>query len=183
MQAYNRCTPIQLSCPYFPSPTALLLPFGTTVLPPIVFTAGTQPVSALGLSIDYDELCLSYSAHAFSVPASYNKGFTFNPTDTDGELDISIVDFSPPYAIFETGTILTITFNIICTPAAGQPSRIAPVLFSTSPNASFGGPAADDVPGQVDSGSVLIMAAPTPTPSSTPTLTSTPSAGPGPTRR
>ena len=144
-----------------------------TVEVPVTFTAGVADVSAILFSIDFDEQCLDFvlDASRFNVPPAFVAGLSYNATDTDGEIDITLVDYAPPLSAVPSGLLLTLTFDIRC---KSQPSmRLAPLNFSMQPTASYGGTQGQDVPGWLQPGVIMIMPPPTPeTP--TPTTTATP---------
>lgn len=151
---------------------------------PVVFTPNGSNISAMSFSVDFDETWLTFDATdgngdgvpdaiALNAPSGFQGSVTYDPNDTDGELDFFIADLFPPLAAVPDGQIATITFNV------GNPSSTteAGVNFSSAPSASFGDAGGVDVPGSADNGSVLInVSAPptvTPTPTTTPPVSST----------
>lgn len=176
-----------LAGPSLTIPDAIPVSVGTaTVAVPVLFNNGATPLSSIGFSIDYDATCLAFSsadldgngipdAAQFDLPAAFTPSVSFDAADADGELDISVIDYSVPLAILPSSTIMTLTFSVNCTPAPGSPDLVVPVLFSTAPSASFGNIDGQSMSGNTHSGSVRIVSPATPTPSSTPspTLTST----------
>ncbi|MEM7111120.1 MAG: hypothetical protein AAF614_01720 [Chloroflexota bacterium] len=164
---------------------------GQLVQVPVVFTNGGQAVVSTAFSIDFDESCLALDAGdengdgvpdgmQFHTPPAFQTLASFDASDTDGELDITIVDFSPPFATLDDQTLLTLEFDIICDPGLGE-MRNAAVGFSTLPRPSFGDPNGQDVPGSSQNGMVIVMGSATPTPTPSPTLTATPTPTPSPT--
>ncbi len=187
-----------------PTPNPALMPrliVGSVVVPPettsvaipIEFVSGGAAVSALLFSIDFDEQCLSFApdAYVFNVPPAFVAGLGYDPSDTDGEIDVTVGDFAPPLATLGDTTLVTLTFDITCAPLPGQDVRFLALDFSSHPVASFGDPAGQDVAGWVQPGAVVlesqpgIYQTPTPTlrPGETPSATPTPtaSATPSPT--
>ncbi len=156
----------------------------------VSFHANNADVTAIGFSLDIDPACLSFSnadldndqltdAVQFHTPGSFIASHSYDAADADGELDLTVIDFSSPYAQIPNGPLVTITFGAICTPPPGG-FTITPILFSLSPTASFGSSLAQNVAGATDNGSVQINSAipATGTPTQTPTATKTPTARP-----
>ena len=174
-----------LNGPSLTIPDAIPAPAGaTSVAVPVLLNNGASLLSSVGFSIDYDETCLTFSpadlngdslpdAVQINLPAAFTPSIGYNPADTDGELDISVIDYSLPLAILPTSTVMTVTFGINCAPPPASPELLVPVLFSTAPSASFGNTSGQNISGSTDSGSVKLISPATPTPSSTPTPTST----------
>ncbi len=137
---------------------------GSTVTLPVNFTANGNSVSTIIFSVDFDESLLSFDpsdnnfdtipdAITFNVsPFVFSVGVSYDPADTDGELDFSISDISPPLTALADGVLLTITLN------TGEPAGLseAAVNFSQDPVASFGNTAGQSITGIANNGSVLI---------------------------
>lgn len=177
-----------LGVPELVVPDNIAVAQGQNVQVTVSFNANNADVTATGFSLDIDPACLSFSntdadnnyipdAVQFHTPASFSPSASYNMADTDGELDLTIIDFNPPYAQIPNGPLVTITFGTVCTPPPGSFS-VTPALFSLSPTASFGNSLAQNVTGSTDSGSVRINssvpATSTPTNTSTNTPTNTP---------
>lgn len=166
---------------------------GGTVVMPVTFDPAGKQVSAAAFSVDYDQECLVfdptdangdglpdavvvYTSPAFIVWAFFNSG------DTDGEIDIALVDLMPPMAVLPAGTLAEITLEVTCAPEPPETQREAAVLFSLDPLPSYGDPIGKSLPpGAAQDGSVLIdasMPTPTPTQTSPETPTQTPSITP-----
>lgn len=153
---------------------------------PITFTSNGQDISAMAFSVDYDENWLTFDdsdsngdgipdAFTLNLPAGFLSSVSFDGSDTDGELDIAIFNFSPSPPSLPDGTLASITL------AAGNPSSTteAAVAFSSAPAASFSDTNSQSVSGTTDDGSVLInISTPTPTASPTSPPTATPTATP-----
>lgn len=136
----------------------------STVAVPVNYIAGGNTISSLLFSVDYDESWLALDptdsdgdgipdSIVFNVPPAFAVSVTFDPNDTDGELDIFIADVFPPLAGLPPGTIVSITLE------TGNPalSQEAPVGFSNDPPPSFGSSTGQSIPGTTDDGSVLIQ--------------------------
>ena len=174
---------------------------------PVNFTGNGHSITFIVLSVDFDQTCLAFDptdgdqdgtpdAVTFNVPSAFDASVAFDGGDTDGELDLFIVDLSLPLASLPDGALAAIAFTATCQPDPGA-SIIASVSFSNDPSASFVNTDGQSVPGTTDDGSVLITAPPTatltptvtatgmatatPTVTSTATATSTPAATPTPT--
>ena len=142
----------------------------STVDVPVEFNSGGAGIAAIVFSVDYDESCLGFDptdsdfdgipdAIAFELaglPDPPALSVFFDASDTDGELDFAIVDFTVPLTPIPDGTLVTVTFDTLCTPAVGT-SLIAPVEFSDDPEASFGGTGGQSVDGTTSDGSVEIF--------------------------
>jgi hypothetical protein len=128
---------------------------------PVVFKDG-QNIDTTVFSIDFDELCLSFDpgmtdAVTFNLPSDFITTWTYDGTDTDGEIDISIYDQIPPRTAIPNGTIVRIKLTIksACMPAPGSVNN-ARVGFSSDPMASFGS-IGQSIPGYASDGFVRIL--------------------------
>ena len=150
-------TPTFTPTPPAPGPV-LSIPVGVPAVPggsvtvPIHFTSNGHSIASVVFSVDYDQTWLAYSSTTFNLPADFVANVTHDPADSDGELDIVIVDFFPPLASVPDGVVASITFD------AGSPAEPtdAFVGFSQDPAASFGSTAGQSVPGTTEDGSVRI---------------------------
>ena len=161
------------------------------VVVPLLFTAGGATVASMAFSLDIDLACLQfdpldadndYLPDAVQInpalPVDYSVGVNYSAADTDGEIDVTVIDYAPPFPPIPDGTLMEITFSVVCNTAPGT-SIVSPVLFSQNPPVSYGAPSGQDVLGTSESGSVLVAV---PMPSTvTPTATSTSTSTPTPT--
>lgn len=120
----------------------------STGVAPINLTTNGHPVTAITFSIDFDETALTFDPNAtdavkFNLPNGYTSQFTYDASDTDGELDIVIFTLSNPATPLADAEIAQVTFG---TGAAGQ----AAVNFSNSPAISFAGAGGLNIPGGSD---------------------------------
>lgn len=173
----------QASGPALTIPVGIMATTGATVTAPIDFRPNGSGVTSLAFSIDFDSTCLAFNATdnngdftpdavQFTLPAALRGSATYDPTDTDSELDIVIADYNPPLATLpDTDQLVMITFTVLCTPPPNQ-TLTSLVNFSDAPLPSFGDIAGHDVNGTASGGTVLIAnpAAATVTPPETPTL-------------
>ncbi len=144
---------------------------GATVDVDVDFTSGGQSIAATTFSVDYDQSCLDFDesdadpvdgipdAIDVQVPADFSVAAFHDLGDDDGEIDVSIVDFSPPISALPDGPLLSVTFTATCSPVPGT-TITAPVVFSTDPAASFSDDLAQDVDGGTSGGSVVIYPGP-----------------------
>lgn len=151
---------------------------------PIRYRGNDNEIAAIVFSIDYDESCLHLDltdadkngrpdAIVPTVPAGLVASIIVDKSDTDGEIDVIIADYFPPFVILaDTDELLTITFQPICQPPAGG-MKTAAVNFSTSPEPSFGDISGQSVDGAATNGQVTVMSS-QPAPTATPTVTPTP---------
>lgn len=157
---------------------------GEAVTVPLAFTSQGATVAAVVFSLDYDESCLALNprdansdgrpdAITVTLPSGMFASITVDPTDTDGELDVIIADYFPPFVVLDDdATLLAITFETICVPLAGG-ARTAAIQFATEPSPSFGTPTGQSVSGAYLDGAVTIVST-QPAPTATPTVTATP---------
>ncbi len=139
-----------------------------TVGVPVVFTANGAAIAGTAFSIDYDGGCLFFDDTDFNpvdgipddfavqAPAGFTVTVSHNAADADGEIDVSIVDLTPPTALLVDGPLATATFTATCAPAVGS-TTTAPVAFSSDPAATFSDSGAQDVTGTTSDGSVEIF--------------------------
>ncbi len=134
---------------------------------PVELAAAGWPLAGVAFSVDYDESCLGFDpadadtdglpdAIAVHVPADFQTTITFDPADTDGEIDVSIADIGPSIATLPDGPVVSITLSALCPPPPGSP-LVAPVGFSDDPAASFSDNQGQDVDGLTRDGWVEIF--------------------------
>ena len=176
-------------------PTDLVAAGGYSVTVPVVFQNGANAVGSIVFSLDFDQGCLAFDAQdrnndgmpdavRFMAPPAFRSTASYRESDTNGEIDIVIADYSLPIASLpDRDPLLTVAFTARCIPAPGAVIT-APVRFSTAPVASFGDVTGTDVVGSTSDGFVTIQfdaladtATPTPFPTTTPTSTPTPASG------
>jgi len=171
---------------------------GGRIAVPVSYQAHGNDIAALVFSVDYDETCLSldltdadHNGRPDSIlpliPTGMVASITVDATDTDGEIDVIVADYVPPFRVFtDTEALLLISFTASCRPPAGGEQR-APVNFSTDPSPSFGKASGQEVTGVATNGAVTVVsnrpaatATPTATglPTTTPTATIVPTTGP-----
>ena len=161
---------------------------GAQVTVPVRFTPGTAEVVGLAFSIDFDERCLTFDpqdadgngqvdAIHFSTPPAFNQFFFLDLSDPDGELDIILIDFLPPYTtLTDLEELLTITFTATCTVPPGEIAQAA-VAFAAQPAPTYTTAAGQTHHLTSIDGAVLIQSdqpLPTATPTATPLVTPTP---------
>jgi len=132
-----------------------------TITVPIAFAGNGHQIAAVGFSIDYDETCLAFDDQdsvEFNLPRGLRPSLGIDTTDLDGELDIIIADYSPPFSVLPDDSIAFIEFTVICTIEPGESTKVIPVRFSLEPLASFGDTETNDVEGEAIDGSVLLLA-------------------------
>jgi len=158
---------------------------------PVRLVANGMQIGAALFSIDFDEQCLLFDPIdanrdgtpdnvIFDVPSQFIVSASFHALDTQGELHIMIVDYSPPYALLPEKAVLTVRLAARCVPANGEIIS-ARVGFGNAPRPSLSTPSGSAVNAAFIDGSVLIgrdLTAPTlaPTATSTPVPTAQPTA-------
>ena len=172
-------------------PSEILSEPNSVVEIPVSFAGDGNLIANLAFSIDYDETWLDYDplepdSISFNLPADNFGSCVVDKTDTDGEIDCTVVDPLAPLNPIPDGTFLTIKLQTL------NPSgvTIADVDFSQDPPASFGNTDGQSVAGVAVNGSVkighnlssgkvylpILKKDPTLTPTPTPTITPTPTA-------
>ncbi|MCP3962364.1 MAG: hypothetical protein GY719_31360 [bacterium] len=140
--------------------------FEIPVVVPILFTGQGTDVSAAIASLDFDEDCLHFDpadsdpadgipdSIVFVLPTPFSGSVSYDPEDTDGELDFVIADYGPPLASLPDGVIAFIILTPSCQPE--QTGILSMVGFSQDPPVSFGGTGGEGIPGASLDGSVSI---------------------------
>jgi hypothetical protein len=156
-----------------------------TVVVPIALQHNQIGIAALAFSIDYDPACLSLGdedvedAVNFLIPSQMRGSILFDASDTDGELDIVVADYSPPLTTLpNSNPLVEVTFTVVCDPGAGE-TITSPILFSQAPPASFSDTLGGGVEGTVSNGTVVIQHGALP-PTVTPPVTPPPDETPEP---
>ncbi len=142
------------------TPSRIPAQAGATISVPVLFTPGGFNISATSLSIDFDETCLTYNPAdpiVYNLPAGYFKSVSFNAGDTDGEIDIALVDPAPPIVPLPLGELARLTFHVKPTCGGTAMSTLARVGFSSAPSVSFGA-SGQSRPGFSLDGSVEVLA-------------------------
>ena len=138
---------------------------GGSVTLPILFNSGGLELASLLFSINIDESKLGFDPtdtdnncapdgvrFSAALPASMVKCASYDGTDTVGEIDFTIADFSRNPRALSGGILVTLTLTVKPTAVVGS---TAPVAFGLR---SFGG-RNGDVEGTVVNGAVLIAGA------------------------
>lgn len=176
--------------PVLAIPSHIVGQHGQVVQVPIDFSSSGHAIAGTAFSIDFDESCLAFNTADddhngvpdgvhIQTPAAFRTSVSVTITDTDGEVDVTVADFSPPFATLPEQTLLTLDFTIICSPAADE-TRTATVGFSTLPRPSFSDTDGRDVSGRSQGGGVDVLGVQVVTPTvtrlvpGTPTATTTP---------
>ncbi len=168
-------------------PTAAVVA-GTVELPVTLDSAG-HPISGVLFSIDYDQSCLAFQGGDTDgdglpdgfrslAPPQFSVSASFDASDSNGEIDVIILDFSLPFAQLPDGPLAILRFTATCVPDYAGIVRV-PVEFSSSPPASFSNPFGRNVDGVVTGSIVEIVDSAAP-PTPTPTVTVTPTTSPTP---
>ena len=112
---------------------------GEKVEIPLTFSGNGHAIAASAFSIDYDETCLSFDPSdgvATNLPSGMIHSVSFDAGDTEGELDISLLDATLPLSPLPDGRIATLIFTTQCDP--GEAGLHAAVRFGAEPPLSFG---------------------------------------------
>lgn len=157
---------------------------GEAVTVPLAFTSQGTAIAAMVFSLDFDESCLALNprdansdgrpdAITVALPPGLFASISVDPTDRDGEVDVIIADYFPPFVVLaDSAALLTLTFETICVPPAGS-ARTAAITFASEPMPSFGTTTGQSVSGTNIGGAVTILST-RPAPTTTPTVTATP---------
>ncbi|MEM7111123.1 MAG: cadherin domain-containing protein [Chloroflexota bacterium] len=124
---------------------------------PVDFVGNGANIASLAFSIDYDASCLSYDSYS-GVPAGFAEFVNHDAADTDGELDVSILDATAPIGTLADGTLINLTFNVLpaCITIDGTTTDTA-LNFSSDPSPSFGGTDAGEIVGDPPSNGTVTM--------------------------
>ena len=133
---------------------------GSNVVIPVTLTTNGAQVASMVFSIDYNQQWLTFDPDvpdAIVLTLPPGKGFvgscSFDASDTDGEIDCYILDFSEPLDPLPDGVFLEFILQ------TGNPESpvVATVNFSTDPSPSFGDTSGQSIgAGLIESGSVMI---------------------------
>lgn len=174
----------------------LTLPLYTATAPaagveiPVQLETAGQSISGVLFSIDYDQRCLEFNGADVNgdglldgvqplTPPYFSFSAAFSPADTQGEIDIVILDLSLPFAELVTGPLAILHFRTTCTPVVGGVESVS-IRFSDHPQPSFGDPLGRNLAGVWSGGIIDILdaAAPPATLTPTPTLQASATATP-----
>jgi hypothetical protein len=120
-------------------------------------------VGSLVFSLDYDQTWLSFDdtdanhdgipdAVALQLPAGFTGMVSFAASDTDGELDFVVYNFSAPQAELADGLLAYVTLEVGSPPGA----FLAHINSSNDPSASFGSLTGLSLPGFMENGTLII---------------------------
>lgn len=158
---------------------------------PIHYQSNGFAIAATSFSLDLDQSCLALDlsdnnkdgrpdAIRFATPSGLNASASVNLADEDGEIDIIVADYFPPFVTLPDLTpLLEIQLTAVCQPAPGATQQ-AYVAFSSDPPPSFGSTTGGSIMGTAIDGFVTIVgpALPTATLTPTPTVPTEPAATP-----
>ena len=144
----------------------LLLGEGAPIVMPVELDIFDASLAGVAFSIDFDESCLAIDPTDSDVDglpdaiaaAAIPQGLldiSFDPSDSDGEIDVLVYQQSLPFAPLGSGELLAIEFQSSCPPTATDPSRSF-VVFSAAPPPSFSDLGGLSVAGGVEHGWVEI---------------------------
>lgn len=134
----------------------------TIVEMPVTFVTEGSLISSIAFSIDYDEKKLIFdhtnplSVRFANLPSDFTAWYTFDSTDTDGEIDIVITDTSFPLATLSDDSIVATILFTTRTPIIE--GALAWVDVTEQPTHSFGSSRGLSVDGSSVNGSVRIAA-------------------------
>lgn len=149
---------------------------------PVVFTANGTSIASVVFSIDYDQTWLLFdntvpNAITLNLPAGFQGGCVYDLSDTDGEIDCTVMYPTSPFQSLPDGELAVIKLRTLNPPYTVD----ATVGFSTVPSVSFGNTQGQSEPGTAVDGSVRIEVPTTATVTPTPTKTQSPTITPTPT--
>lgn len=164
--ANNSASDSDTLLPLIRVPASTVVTEGGAVEIPVELLPAGLSLAGISASLDYDQTCLTPDADnngildqvTWSVPAGFSTVAVFNPLDTDGEIDLSIVDISPPIDPLPAGLLVKIKLQAICAVPGAEVA--APVVFSTAPAPTFGDILANNVVGAWAGGVVRILGGP-----------------------
>ncbi len=117
--------------------------YGEQVTLPVTLTTNGADVGSAVFGINYDELCLGFNGAdsnddglpdgvALTLPDGYFGSVTYQPSDTNGELDVLIARQSDSTPALTDGSLMTLTLTTRCDPFVGDTDS-AEVDFAASP--------------------------------------------------
>lgn len=129
---------------------------------PIQLAPEGLALAGVSFALDYDPTCINPDRDedgqldnlVFNVSDDFTTTVLFDPTDLDGEIFISIADFSPPFSTLTTADVLMVDFFVEC-PAA-RPFFRTNIRFGDNPPPSFSNLVGQDVEGTTSQGSVRV---------------------------
>lgn len=176
----------QQSSPTLQISTEVTATLGSVITVPLQYVGNGAKVSSIAFSLDIDQDCLAFDssdhdgnglpdAVRVHTPPGVNASVAVDLLDEDGELDIIIADFFPPFVTLpDRAPLLEVRLSAVCQVDPGA-TRSAAVRFSADPAPSFGNTSGAPVPGNALDGFVTIIGPPLPpTVTPTPTITPTP---------
>lgn len=165
----------------------LSIPAGQAkVVVPVNFDPGEEAVAAIIFSLDLETTCLRLpltdansdgrpDAVEILTSDAFQASVAYSAIDPTGEIDFSIADWSIPFSVIPSGTIVKLTLDVLCAPDPTQATRVVPLAFSNAPQPSFGDIEGESAPGTWESGTLTIVNPATATPTDVPpTATNTP---------
>lgn len=135
---------------------------GAEVTIPVELSPDGLAIAAVAFSIDYDPACLNPDRDNdgvldivnFNVPGDFTTAVDYDPTNSTGEIFISIADIAAPLGVLSAGVLAEVVFFVDC--LVDESFVDIAVQFGDSPQVSFGGVDGLPVTGSVGHGGVRI---------------------------
>lgn len=136
------------------------------VFVPVQLAPEGVSLSGVEFSLDYDATCLNPDADGdgvidniiFNVNSDFTTSVSFDPTQSDAEIDVVIADLSLPFSALNTGDVASIGFTVDCPESQNSPLHNTTIAFSATNPPSFSNLAGDDVEGTFEDGNARVWA-------------------------
>ena len=136
------------------------------VFVPVQLAPEGVSLSGVEFSLDYDAACLNPDADGdgvidniiFNVNSDFTTSVSFDPTQSDAEIDVVIADLSLPFSALNTGDVASIGFTVDCPESQNSPLHNTAIAFSATNPPSFSNLAGDDVEGTFEDGNARVWA-------------------------
>lgn len=133
---------------------------------PVQFVPEGESIAVVEFSLDYDQSCLNpdvdndgvLDSININVPDEFTTTVSFNPDQTDAEIDVVIADLSLPFSVLGAGDVVDIDFSVDCPESQNTSLLESMVSFSAANPPSFSDLSANEVEGAFQDGIVRVWA-------------------------
>jgi len=133
---------------------------------PVQFAPEGESIAVVEFSLDYDQSCLNPDVNDdgvldsinINVPDEFTTTVSFDPDQTDAEIDVVIADLSLPFSVLGAGDVVDIDFSVDCPESQNTSLLESMVSFSAANPPSFSDLSANEVEGTFQDGIVRVWA-------------------------
>lgn len=133
---------------------------------PVQFAPEGESIAVVEFSLDYDQSCLNPDVNGdgvldsinINVPDEFTTTVSFDPDQTDAEIDVVIADLSLPFSVLGAGDVVDIDFSVDCPESQNTSLLESMVSFSAANPPSFSDLSANEVEGTFQDGIVRVWA-------------------------